>query len=314
MKQELYLHIGYPKTGTTFLQSEVFPKAAGLNYVNYLDMLEDISKILKQDEYSFNADKVREVFEKRFRPGKNLLSQENFVGDFYRCRLLNSKLVADRLKRLFPEARIIITLRNQYDLIESLYRQYLQSGGLKKFREFVGFDGDDFEESYLHWGLNVNIGNFNFLNPVRYYESLFGKDRLLVLPYELLKRDPGAFMRKLFSWIGVEAPAGLNNVLHNPGYGARQAAVARFFNRFLKSKLNEGSIIPDVRLPFTGKIDAGKLRLILQSKYSRKILGAKPMTDETVQNRVKSVFNESNRALNERYGLSLETLCPEEYF
>ena len=67
-------------------------------------------------------------------------------------------------------------------------------------------------------------------------------------------------------------------------------------------------------LPLTGKIDGGKLRLILQSRLSRNLLGNKPITDEVVRSEIRKIYADSNRQMNTKYQLGLHEICPGEYF
>src|SRR5258706_14314689 len=119
LNYDLYIHVGYPKTGTTFLQNEIFPKLQEVNYIKSLLIRPETSRIIRQDEFSFDYDQIQNNLERHFVKGKNVLSNEGLIGDFFLCKLVNNKLIADRLKRLFPNAKIIISLRNQYDLMES---------------------------------------------------------------------------------------------------------------------------------------------------------------------------------------------------
>ena len=310
---QLYLHIGYPKTGTTFLQQALFPHAQGMNFIRN-SVAEELDMIAHQDHLNFNPDAVKTSLEKHFRSGKNLISNESLLGNFYVFKSINNTMIADRLKLLFPNAKIIITIRNQYDLIESLYKQYLHRGGVKKFRDFANFKNGGFNAAYNGWSFSVHITLFDYLKLVQYYENLFGKENTFLIPYELLRKDPQLFAQKLFSWMEVGEIPNFKSEFYNQGYGAAQVRIARFFNRFLKSKFNEEPIIPDVCLPITGKIDVGKLRRVLQSPLSRKLLGAKPITDFEMKGQVQKFFEKSNRQMNERYSLLLDQICPGEYF
>lgn len=270
--------------------------------------------IFRQCHLNFNAEAVKTALEQHFKPGRNLISDEALVGDFYRLKLMNSKIVADRLRQIFPGARIIVTIRNQYDFMESLYKQYLYRGGVKKFRAFVNYKNGDFRPTHLRWNLSVDIAMFDYLRLIEYYERLFGKENLLVVPYELLQTDPKLFIQTLFSWMGLDETPSFENEMYNGGYGAVQVSLARMFNRFLRSELNEGALIPDVSLPVIGKIDAGSFRGLLQSPLSRKLLGNKPITDSDMKMQVHDFFAETNRKMNDRYLLGLDQICPGKYF
>ncbi len=314
VKRELFIHIGYPKTGSKFIQNEIFPRLEEANFVRSSRIRSEVSRLARQDEFSFNYETTRRNIEKHLLPGKNMISYEGFIGEFFRFKLINTKVIADRLAALFPEAKIIITIRNQYNLIESLYKQYVHVGGTKRFLDFVNFRKGRFEYAYHDLDFTINVEMFHYLNVIGYYEKLFGRENLLVIPYELLKNDPGQFVNRLTAGIGIKQVPAFGNKIYNQGYGSRQIAIARFMNRFLKSKFRETGLIPDTTFPITGKIDTGKLRLILQSNLSRRLLGQKPITDPLLKSEIKKRFAESNQVLNQRYQLTLETLCPGEYF
>jgi hypothetical protein len=311
---QLYLHVGYPKTGTTFLQQEIFPKLSGVHYVPYAAAKPDLRKLMRQDEVHFDERGVKASLERLFCPGKNLISKESLIGDFFVYKMINSSISARRLAAFFPGARILITIRNQYDMMESVYKQYLHIGGVKKFREFTQFKDGRFETHYDMWDPGVTIEMFDYLKVIRLYERLFGKANLLVLPYEALNGDPEAFVKRITGWMGLPDAPAFRNQHYNQGYGAWQAAISRHLNKFLRSKYNERSLIPDVRLPWAGKIDAGKVRMVMQSALSRKLLGSRPLCDSEMKREVRRWFDRSNREMDSDYGLRLGELHAGSYF
>jgi hypothetical protein len=311
---QLYLHVGYPKTGTTFLQQEIFPKLSGVHYIPYASAKPELCTIMRQGEVWFDESGVKASLERLFRPGKNLISKESLIGDFFVYKMINSSISARRLAALFPGARILITIRNQYDMMESVYKQYLHIGGVKKFRDFVQFKGGRFETRYDKWDPGVTIEMFDYLKVIRLYESLFGRANLLVLPYEGLGSDAQTFVRRIASWIGLPETPAFANRHYNQGYGAWQAAISRHLNKFLRSKYNERPLIPDVRLPWAGKVDAGKVRVVMQSGLSKKLLGTRPLCDLEMKRGVRRWFDRSNREMDLEYGLGLRELHAGSYF
>jgi hypothetical protein len=313
MEYQLYIHIGYPKTGTTFLQQQIFPKVQGLKCINIRAIDSALSKIMYQDELSFNCEQIKTEMIAHFAQGKNIISFESLIGEIFN-KLINNTLIAQRLAKLFPEAKIIITIRNQYDLIESLYRQYIHEGGTKKFRDFINLKNGQFYPSYDIFDFTVNPEMFNYSNFIDYYANLFGENSILILPYELLKSNPDLFIEKLLSWIGIKKTPQFQNVNYNPGYGATQVCIARVLNRFLKSHFREDTILPEVNLPRIGKLNSQLLRAVLQSPVSFRILGRKPITDETLKTKLKNLYRASNQTLNHKYNLSLEESYYNFYF
>jgi hypothetical protein len=147
---------------------------------------------------------------------------------------------------------------------------------------------------------------FNFLKFIQYYERLFGRKNLYVVPFELLEENATLFVSRVLRAMGIKNIPVFQNVRYNPGYGVRQITIARFLNRFFKSPFNQFPLIPDVELPRVGKLDSQLIRRALQSRVSFKLLGQKPIKDSVVEEEIKSVFSESNRALNQAYNLSLK--------
>ena len=314
MSREVYIHIGYPKTGTTFLQNEIFPKLNEVHYIRSDRIRPETSKIMRQEEFSFDYEQVKNNLEKHLVDGKNLISNEGFMGNLLVGKAINNKLIADRLAFLFPNVKIIITIRNQYDLVESLYKQYIQLGGTKTLREFVKFKEGRFEHNDFRWDLTLSPEMFNYATLAAYYEKLVGRENVFLISFELLQKDPARFLDQLLKWMGVDETPSHNNRAYNQGYGRRQIAIARFLNRFLKSIYRENGLIPDVRFPLAGKIDTGKLRLILQSNISRRMLGNKPITDPFLRAEIKKMHSETNKSLDQRYSLHLQEICPNAYF
>jgi hypothetical protein len=262
-------------------------------------------KICYQSIIDFDTQEVKTSLEKKFTPGKNLISFESLAGDVFH-KFINTKLIADRLSGLFPQAKIIVTIRNQYDLIMSIYKQFIHQGGSISFRDFINYKDGKFNTSYDIHDHTVNLRMFNFLKFIQYYERLFGRKNLYVVPFELLEENATLFVSRVLRAMGIKNIPVFQNVRYNPGYGVRQITIARFLNRFFKSPFNQFPLIPDVELPRVGKLDSQLIRRALQSRVSFKLLGQKPIKDSVVEEEIKSVFSESNRALNQAYNLSLK--------
>ncbi|MDD3492740.1 MAG: sulfotransferase [Candidatus Thermoplasmatota archaeon] len=99
--------------------------------------------------------------------------------------------IADRIHKVFPEARIILTLRNKEDWLQSLYKHYQRDwdGRLPYNRWLVEiFDDDDLQ----------------FERYVEHLRDLFPE--VLVLRYEKLQQEPEAFVEDICNFIGVELP------------------------------------------------------------------------------------------------------------
>jgi len=194
------LHIGYHKTGTTWLQRHVFPKGkAGFFLVAGPDALRP--SLVQVDAFDFGPELVREAFQ----PGIKKAQARNLVPVFSHERLsgnphsggYDSKQIADRLAATFPEARILVVIREQRNMLLSIYKQYVRMGGAASFRQYVT----------LPTGVGrVPVFRFEFLEYHRlvgHYRGLFGAEDVLVLPYELLAKDPASFLGRIGEFLGA---------------------------------------------------------------------------------------------------------------
>ena len=113
----IVLHIGLHKTGTTFLQKEVFPKILNANLlVNKYQVC----------QLFIDNDKL------------NIISGEGFSLSMAHWGYTESQRyeTLDHLKKLFPTAKIIVGVRNKESWLKSCYAQYIKTGGTKNLEEY----------------------------------------------------------------------------------------------------------------------------------------------------------------------------------
>jgi hypothetical protein len=98
------------------------------------------------------------------------------------------------IRQSFPDARLVVSFRNPVDRLESLYY----------FWKFRGrHDFETFEEF-------LEKEEFDARNETRYFShlqrwlELFPRENILVLVYEDIARDPAAFVRGVYSFLGVD--------------------------------------------------------------------------------------------------------------
>ena len=168
-------------------------------------------------------------------------------------------LIADRLKETFPEASVMISIREQLGLLPSLYMQYLQAGGTMPCAKF--FAGRTVIGNY---GFDPDFYEFDKF--VGHYVRLFGQEHVMVHPMELLIRDPKAIVRGLRALTGAQTDADKVDY-SNATYGAKEfvVPVIRRINHFRKNDFDHEPMI-----------DFGPLGWIAYravNKFSRSTLG-----------------------------------------
>jgi hypothetical protein len=151
MKKTIYLHIGLPKTGTTYLQRRIFPKLKDVNYVDirHKDFLYFINPITRQPLSKLTRKEkaiLKILINKKVKNKKNLISYEDFSGMWFKTNQTKNKKPSkirtnnlNEIKSLFEDfdLKIIVALREQTDLINSLYKNYIYFGGTKDIHTFI---------------------------------------------------------------------------------------------------------------------------------------------------------------------------------
>ncbi|MFC1824747.1 sulfotransferase domain-containing protein, partial [Thermodesulfobacteriota bacterium] len=180
----LYFHIGYPRTGTTFLQKYIFPQYSDEAIVD-LDLtwfFVNENKNNKQKLFSY----IDDYFKGRKYEDKPIInSWENLSGDVLR----DFQDVPCRIYDMFPESKILICLRSQFTMIPSLYHIYVKEGGNFPYRKYI----DALLEN----------DKLNYYNIVKDYINYFGRDSVYVMFYEEMKRNTELFLKGLINFIGL---------------------------------------------------------------------------------------------------------------
>lgn len=233
---KIFIHPGFHKTATTFLQLAVFSDDT---VFNSLGTPEAISAIIERPHpFVFDARLARDAIERSTplvedRP--NILSSETLCGNpFFGSRdvLENARRVAE----VFPQASVLFTVRGQRGAASSLYKQYVKMGGLASPRTF--FARQDVPQFYSFDPITIDYGL-----TVDAYAKLFS-DRVLVLPQELMKRDPDAFFAELGRFLGTDLQKfSIAPRKQSPSPSAKQISAYRAANLFSDDPIN-----PDIKI------------------------------------------------------------------
>lgn len=188
------VHVGFPKTATTFLQERVFPQfCRRLTYLGPDLSAPLFASVINRDDTVFDFEDSKKRIEAAWGGNENaLFSYEPLTGLDYRSAFVNRTQIAQRLKKLGFE-RVIITIRNQFDALESAYKQYVKSGGVLKFFEYVTFDPGKPKYLYPEY--------FDYYSIYRLYAETFGAPNVLILQYERLRED--TFVEDLLEFLRI---------------------------------------------------------------------------------------------------------------
>lgn len=211
------IHIGYHKTGTSWLQRYLFGRRdrgfaplAPENGLTVKQSAKFMSRYFVYDEdgkllspFKSRDDEVRALLP-GLRPSEAsvpVVSAERLSGNPHSGGF-DAKAIAGRLADSFPDARVLIVVREQASMILSTYFQYLKIGGTAPLRTYLTQDYDGrlpgFAPAHLEYHRLID-----------HYQGLFGKDDVLVLPYETFRNDARSFVAALADFAGAEVDAEL---------------------------------------------------------------------------------------------------------
>ncbi len=211
------IHIGYPKTATTWFKKYFYPYVANATTVS-------------SDNIDFKqGSKIRiinlpETDIKRHR----IIVSHKFSGlvDFRWENGKYRKYFAPELKKSFPEAKIVIFLRNQTDFLSSAYSSYLTHGGTYTFKNMYNagklIDGQMFSFEYL---------DYNAI--IEQYSKYFGKNNVYVFLYEDFLADKKQFIENYIKIFNLDIDINAVSLQkYNTKLRKGLAAFIRFSNMF----------------------------------------------------------------------------------
>lgn len=296
----LLIHIGYHKTATTWMQTRLFVPENG--YRQLLDHQEVHDLIIGPHGLVFDPAPAQALIAERIaqmQPGEvpvvssEILSGQPFTG------ARESDDFARRLKRIAPEARIMISIRAQLKILPSIYMQYLLRGGTMPLEQF-------FSEKPKVGFFRFDAAHFEYHRLVGLYQELFGQANVHLLQQERLRSDSEGAAADLAQFSGNLGFAGLSDrarAAHPPSYPEHGIGVLRRVNHFQKAPMNHNPVIT------LGHDTGGAYRiagyLMRRPPFSTILGGQKPAT-EFVRREFAGRFDSSNSELMKTYADKLD--------
>jgi len=301
----LLVHLGLHRTGSSWLQRRVFDGRDGRPMQVVPDRAESARRIVLPREDDFDAPGVRRWISERTRAvadagGLPVLSNERFSGNPH-SGWFDADRTFDRLAEVVETPRVLVVLRRQDDLIRSLYLQYVRIGGPASLAAYL-----QAPEPGDHRAPGFDPAFLRYDRLLAGLDRRFGRDRVLALPYDLLDRNPHAFLERIGAFAGRPFPApedARRRVYASPGFV--EASCRRRLNLLCtRSSLHRAAPFPS-RLAsgpaeLLARLLAGMGTPILESTLARR-------AGRRIETRLEALggFRESNRRLAERLGEDL---------
>jgi hypothetical protein len=295
------VHVGLHKTGTTWLQERLFQRYAGSAFAYSEDrrLIRGNFRVLAETE--FDAEIVREEFRPLLAEAQAMgrpliLSDEILTGLPFHDRFARL-ITIDRLKRVFPRARILVTIREQIDIIVSSYGHYVRGGYSGGFEDFIARPG--LEKNRLFWPI-LEYEHFDYFHLYEFLAGKFGHDSIMVTPMEWMMRNPDAFAAELARFAGCEAvplAEGQSDRTVNPAWSQIGYEVARHLNHLVPQDARwrrKAPISASSAAWWVDRFTPGSMRRRMKARRIDRARAA-----------VGDLYCASNRRLEQRLGLDL---------
>lgn len=225
---KLFLHIGLHKTGTSSIQESLIQNKdnlvkEGILYPNHIKIFDNI---LNTDFFNIKlADKCATELENISKSKKNtikkiIISNEAFSGnpfDGYK----KLKIIVKYLSKISEkfETKIILYLRRQDKLIESLYIQSIKDGKTALFNDFIK---------------TLKYDSLNWSNYIKIWMQHFSKNQLIIRMYDKKKFKDGNIVTDFAC--ALESKSLKNDITfyeENKGYSQASLEIAQMLNQYL---------------------------------------------------------------------------------
>jgi len=228
-EKKIYIHIGLPKTASTFLQLRLFPKLKNDQIFYSQDLSRILTEIIRADEKS--EDKIKELYSKieKINSQTILISNETFFGSYFN-NYDNFNKNMNLISEIFPQANIIVVLRNQIDWLSSIYKQFVRQGGVVSFNRFLNFRNNKFNLARKTFYKNINALDFDWGEKTDYLNNVFGQNNVKVLFYENLAKEPERFLLNLENILGTSVGNVDFSIKVKKGFSLPALRTARFLN------------------------------------------------------------------------------------
>lgn len=247
----------------------------------------------------FSPQRVRELLSecKAFSHGVPVISNERLAGD-PDTGGFDGEQICLRLAQVFDSPKIFMVIREQKSLILSSYFQYLNAGGTLALKDYIDLSDGGGPPKF-------NKRVFLFHHLISKYQEVFGKDSILVLPYEMFRDEPDLFLERLASFSGACIPDKLPiEEKMNPLSNVVVGTPLRFLNFFTRRNSINGYS------PFFLGKNFAKLERVLRKGFQKSVPKifvnrALNRNKNIIRQSVGDYYKESNIKISELTGLDL---------
>ena len=289
-KMKQIIHIGGNKAASSLLQRQLFKKDTRIQYLGeesssnpqHIELLYTLincddsfysEKLTKSWFNNPSCDRESKVF---------LFSSEDIMASSI------PSVCAHRLKKLLPNAKIVMVIRNQLTTLPSWYSnhgRFLKNVPRRYWKSYVSFK--DWLEYCFSFPKESPVEAMNYYRFYKIFSSIFGKNKVHIFLYEDLKDNPNTFYQKWAQLLDFETEE-VTRML------SKKSERPRISNRYLKlhqlTKLFPSLTSPIAKL-ISPWIHQGKKAFIPTSKNHITL--------------ISKYYSKTNAALSKEIGVDL---------
>lgn len=335
MEYNLVAHVGYPKAGSSTLQKKLFSNhpdlinlglyptanigndgisgdvrstvASQIPYISdkripllYKQLAQSAGLKFEEEEAKKLWDSILNdhIYSEHDKNNTVVVSHESLTSG----RFSNPEIVekARRVRSVFGDARILIMIRSQQEMLKSLYRDHpFDPRTIEYRRRPVNFP--EWLEIDLNRGFLSLSHTLLFDSMTRVYENLFGSENVMVIPLEMLRHDFKSTVDALSSFLNVDANKTFELLQGEPENTGLSAAG----NSYRKVR---ATIAPFLRWLHPIKRPLKKVDEFLFSQLKKKGGTESIVIPEIYQKKLSDLYSQDNARLSKRRSLFLQNL------
>jgi hypothetical protein len=194
-------------------------------------------------------------------------------------------------------------IREQRDIIRSSYQMYLRGNGLASLKHYLNAPRAPRAMPFFH------LDYYKYDRLIAYYQRLFGRERVLALPYELLAKNGEAFAGAILRHAGArpirDLPFGETPKKSWPAFAV---ALKRYMNPFADRVVQNGYswLCPDIRLRYVQNWAFRRVFNPLSPDWLNRPIDRR--WRRIIAARVEGYYADSNRATSVLIGYDLAAL------
>tara|TARA_Y100001934_G_scaffold272842_1_gene361878 strand:+ start:41248 stop:42165 length:918 start_codon:yes stop_codon:yes gene_type:complete len=230
------IHVGYHKAGSTWLQRVLFDAESSGYVVPFSRKFDVYPRLVLPHALDFDVESNRRFFKWPEIVGTRVpvITSEGLTGN-PESGGYNSVEIAQRLKDVFDDARILIVFREQRSMILSSYNQYLKGAGHADLKTFLNQPVRPRGDPFFH------LDYYQYDKILRCYQGMFGTENVLALPLEHLIHDQKDFVRRIATFAGANPTPDLPETQRmNESWPELGIAAKRYLNPFIFSTILNG--------------------------------------------------------------------------